>query len=140
MIYELPPGMDDLGPSQDLNQGHPKLLGANGQPAEAPAAVKAPPIEWILDEENTTNPKKPLYYPKLETPIAVEFGASRPHKMFFPGERNLFINLFTMHLSQYLFGIPCMKISQDGDGAYGVRINPEFDELPTYKPEEGGDE
>lgn len=127
----LPAGMEDLGPSEGLAQNHPHLLNASGQPMQS-GGVKAPPVEWVRDEELTKNNKKPFWYPKLDTPLATEYGSSRSHKMFYPGEREMFIQLFAIHISEYLFGTPCVKIADDN---MSFVYNPEFDKLPTYRKE-----
>ena len=131
---ELPEGMEDLGPSQDLAQNHPELLGASGQPVGAPS-VKAPPVEWIKDEELTTNPKKPYYYPKLDTPLATEYGSPRQGRLFYPGEREMFIQVFAMHISDYLFGIPCI-IAKEDENTTWFEPNPAFKDLPCIDIDE----
>lgn len=131
---ELPEGMEDLGPSEGIAQNHPHLLNASGQPVSSgnTSSLKSPPIEWVKDEELTKNNKKPFYYPKLEIDgIATEYGASRNHKMFYKGEREMFIQVFAMHISKYLFNVECVRIAETDDSSY-FEVNPDFENLPVY--------
>ena len=133
---DLPPGMEDLGPSQELTPQHPRLVDASGQPLikekSGPSLVE-PPLVWVKDDEATTNNKKPYYFPKMDVPgIATEFGATRDCKLFYPGERELFINLFAMHISKYLFGVECVDVVES-ENDITFQPNPKFAELPVYK-------
>ena len=133
VVSKLPDGMEDLGPSQDLAQNHPNLLGANGQPMkDVTPNIKEPPVVWIKDEELSESQGEDFWFPKLEIEgIAAELSGSRNHKLFYPGERQMFINLFAMHISKYLFGVECVQLKETEEDVVFV-ANPEFDKLPVY--------
>lgn len=134
VVNTLPDGMEDLGPSQDLAQNHPQLLGAHGQPLkDVTPNIKEPPVVWIKDEELSADQGEDLWFPKMEVEnIATELGGSRNHKLFYPGEREMFINLFAMHISKYLFGVECVMIEETEEDVV-FAANPEFSKLPTYE-------
>lgn len=125
----LPDGMEDLGPMTDLQNNFQGILDASGNKA---TSITKPPIEWLKDEVLSAQEGKDYFYPKLETPLATEYGATRDHKMFYPMERELFMQLFAIHISKYLFGVELMKIEEVEDG-YDFTLNPEFSNLPVYQ-------
>lgn len=126
---ELPAGMEDMGPMADLKDNLKSILDSSGNKV---SSMTKPPIEWIKDEELSAEQGKNFFYPKLETPLATEYGATRGHKMFYPMERELFLQLFVIHVSKYLFGVECMLIDEV-EGGYDFSLNPKFQSLPVYQ-------
>ena len=134
MENRLPEGMVDLGPSESLNPDSPKILDSNGQATQPQQSIPAvePPVVWMKDEDLSVEGEEPFYYPKFDVPgIATEYGAARQHKMFFPGEREAFLNIYTAHISSYLFGIECVTLIENDEGFVGFAQNPEFAALPV---------
>ena len=136
MENKLPEGMVDLGPSESLQQDSPKILDSNGQATQTEQRMPAvePPVVWVKDEELSVEGEEPYYYPKYDVPgIATEYGGARQHKMFFAGEREAFLNIYTAHVSSYLFGIECVTLVENEEGFVGFAQNPEFSKLPVYE-------
>lgn len=130
----LPPGMEDLGPSSELRQDSPQILGAGGTPVQS-QTIKAPPLQWLKDEEASEKHGIEMWYPLLETPFSQKRGPARDSKEFLPTERSMFLQLFTNDMSHYIFGVECYIIVTSETGVQ-IHPNPEFVNLPVWAFEE----
>lgn len=138
-------GRINLGDFQALQANPSKILDANGQSVSSGPPIGHPVeelaekifrgggVSWHLDDEATKKAGKDMFFPRLAVKgIAEKFGLSRPHKDFFPEERNLLLTAFMNDIGLYLFNVlPFREIHTKNGVAF--RPNPEWTRLPVHK-------
>jgi hypothetical protein len=123
---KLPEGHESWGPMDNIAE---KIN--EERAAEAAASIGKAPLQW--KEVPTKNPKKPLWRPVIEIKgIAKKEGAPRPKRMFFEGERQMFLMSYMVDCSAYIFGVDCY-LQTEKDGKVSFAPNPEFGKLSCIK-------
>jgi hypothetical protein len=131
-------GMTNMGdPNEITTQSKPRglrLVLPDNFLTEDINVLPYAPFQWVEDLDQKDEEGNYLWFPVFDIEgVAIEAGESRPHKELYNGERQLFLQVFTNHISKLLFGIPCLNIEQELDDTI-VSPNPEFQSLPFYNP------